>query len=416
MRVMMVLYYAPPMAAVASTRLARLIQGLPQRSVEPVLVVPGGEDKRTRETIHGREVEVIRFRGRDPLAGWHSRGHQPQSEPGAYAPFTKKLKRVIKSFSMPDERRSLIPGWVAAGAAAGETGIDLIYSSSAPYSAHLAARTLARDLNIPWVMEMRDLWAGNRYLPQITNPLTRPAMESLEGQCTQEASRIVVLTQAHKDRLIRRRSEFRDRVRVVPNMFPAIKLKRGPTPAEAQPLRLLYAGNLYGGRTLAVLGQAIDKIQGDLPGFSGAVIEVAGRSFDEPWERTLGGTKNRTIHGVLPHQEVVEMMGHVHGGVINNAGWDRIHIPGKFYDYMAAGLPVLDFTHQPDIAGVAHGIAPVWKVHTVEETAEALVALAKWWKENPKGGAAPGEDHGRSIHTVGRKLAAVFSEVVGARA
>jgi hypothetical protein len=99
--------------------------------------------------------------------------------------------------------------------------------------------------------------------------------------------------------------------------------------------------------------------------------------------------------------------------VLHNPARDRIHVPGKLYDYLGAALPVLDLTAQPDVPALAGGIAPCWKVGEGDEAglAEALGRLAAWWREHPAGAPLPADDHPLAERTAARGLAAVVREV-----
>jgi hypothetical protein len=290
--------------------------------------------------------------------------------------------------------------------------VDAVYSSSSPYTTHLAARRAARALGVPWILEMRDLWADNAYLPQTANPLSRRLQERYERACLGEADRIVVLTEAHRAHLARRVPHRADHIRVVPNAFSPGP-PRDPD-APSRPRRLLYAGNLYGGRTLAGLGRVVDRLNRDAGGDPAWVLEVAGRSFDRPFSEVLGGEgPARVLHGPLPHGDVRRLLSQVHAGVLHNPPRDRVHVPGKLYDYLGAALPVIDLTAQPDVPALAEGISPCWKVEEGDEAglAEVLHRLAGWWREHPGGGALPSADHPLAERSAARRLAAVVREV-----
>jgi len=43
---------------------------------------------------------------------------------------------------------------------------DLIYASSSPYTSLITAQAISKKYKIPWVAELRDLWADNHYKPK----------------------------------------------------------------------------------------------------------------------------------------------------------------------------------------------------------------------------------------------------------
>ncbi len=418
-RVLMLQHNFPPSTTIAAQRAERLTRHLPANGVVPLVVTGGsqaGEALGVREeTVGHASVSVARVRGFDPVAWYQrrvSRGMAVStgSRQTAFAP-GGKWKSVLRTLMIPDERRFWIPAWRRGALWLLGTGCDVVYSTSTPYSAHVAALGLAESLDIPWVMEMRDLWADNQYLPQSRNCITRRIQQRLEAQCLRRADRIVVLTVAHANHLKTRHPDLASKIRVVPNMFE-------PVPATASrvggDLRIIFTGNIYGGRSLAPVGRAVDAIGADLPGFKRAVLEVAGKSYEGSWEQVLGGAgDNRRVHGLLAPPRVNELMRTAHAGIVNNPSWDVVHIPGKLYEYIGAGLPVFNLSRQPDIPRLCKGVVPCWQLDSGDEEgiAHAIRELAAWWQDHPDGPVPPSADHPLSSHSVAARLADLFWEL-----
>jgi len=308
---------------------------------------------------------------------------------------------------VPDEMFGRRRAWIRRGLAAAGAGIDAIYSSSTPYSIHLAARQLAARLDRPWILELRDQWSDNPILPHRRNPLTRGLMTRMEAECLRAATRVVVTSEAHRRRLIDRAVAEPARVGVVTNMFepydPPAARRRGPGP-----LRILHAGDFYAGRTLAELGEAVDAFSG------GAVLEAAGSTYDRPWVEVLGGSgPRRRIHGGLAPERLRDLLLEVHAAVVApyHPG-DDVHIPGKLYEAIGAGLPVLDLTPQPEIPGLCEGTVPCFKADPRDRGAllAALEQLAAWWRDHPEGPKLPASDHPLSDASAARRLAAIFED------
>jgi glycosyltransferase involved in cell wall biosynthesis len=420
-----------------------LVRHLPDAGIKPVIITGQTPDMASKnheriiaktEDLDGASLPVIRVKGLDPIAYYqrhfqqpggygNSQSAAPPVEPGR----TKKLKRVIRSFWIPDEKRGWIKSWIEGGLSAAGEAFDLVYSSSAPYSCHLAGAQLAKRLNCPWVMELRDLWAANPYSPHTHNWISRLIQNKMEAQCVSQAARLVVTSRAHARFLIERYSLDQDRVAVIPTGFDAEAISAESRAANGEAadkeirngdgiLRIFYAGNFYGGRHLNGLGKALDNVSGELSGFKHAVLEVAGRSFDLPWERILGGSgPNRILHGTLPHSEIQSLLHRVHAGVLHNPSHDTIHIPGKLYEYIGAGLPVLDLTAQPEIPALCKDAVPCWKCDPDDgqQIAQALIEISAWWKENGFINKTPGREHELASRAISGNLADLLFDVAG---
>jgi hypothetical protein len=143
------------------------------------------------------------------------------------------------------------------------------------------------------------------------------------------------------------------------------------------------------------------------------VLEVAGRSFDRPWEEAMGGSLDGVvIHGPLPHARIRELLAEVHAGVLHNPASDLIHIPGKLYDYLGAAIPVMDLSAQPDIPAMCEGVslhrrAPAGDVAGLRS---AVRDIAAWWGEHPLGLPRPGGDHPLAAGSSAQRLAETLRE------
>ncbi|NNF08423.1 MAG: hypothetical protein HKN21_16805, partial [Candidatus Eisenbacteria bacterium] len=416
LRVLLIQYHVPPRQSIAARRASHMLQVFGSHGVTPILVTPppGGE---------GLDMEVV------PLSGWDPMGRGGKSAPSdgsgngqevaaasaAPAPNPasgksgpqKRVKTWLRSWMVPDERFALVKPWVRAARSVLHR-VDAIYSSSSPYTTHVVARRLALESGLPWIMEMRDQWVGNPYLAQAANTFSRSQSARLERQCVTTASSVVVLTEAHRNELQSRYKGQADHVHVVRNMF-APRTSASADRTQASTFRLFYAGNLYGERRLDGLGAAVATAK--VPGYEVAALEIAGASYDKPFEVTVG-TRGVRLLGTLKQSEVEEHLGQVHVGVIHNPSWDKVHIPGKLFEYLASGIPVLDLGTQAEVASLCEGTVPYAQVSQDDPVAieNALARFADWWEENPRGNP-PAADHPSAVSARGAEFMKVFRGV-----
>ena len=86
-------------------------------------------------------------------------------------------------------------GWLPFAIRAGrriikENPVEVIYSTSAPYTAHLIARHLHQQTHIPWVADFRDPWIGNSNL-RFPTSLHRKLVEGWNGGIVQDANHVL---------------------------------------------------------------------------------------------------------------------------------------------------------------------------------------------------------------------------------
>lgn len=131
-----------------------------------------------------------------------------------------------------------------------ENDIDVIYTTSSPYTSHMIGYKLNREFNIKWVADFRDPWASNpfadySFIVQIIN-------NNLESKVVKNAHRVVSVSRPIIDDFIRRyKYEDSKKFVVIPNGyddddFQGIDLSLS---SKNSKFSILYVGTLYGKRS-----------------------------------------------------------------------------------------------------------------------------------------------------------------------
>ncbi len=105
--------------------------------------------------------------------------------------------------------------------------IDLILTTSGPYTSHLIAMKLKKEFGIPWVADFRDPWLGNTILQvQFRNTLIWPLRKLLQSKIAgaerrilATADRTVVVSWRHKEQLFKLYDVPEDMVEVITNGY-----------------------------------------------------------------------------------------------------------------------------------------------------------------------------------------------------
>jgi glycosyltransferase involved in cell wall biosynthesis len=240
-------------------------------------------------------------------------------------------------------------GWLPfALAAARRQDYDAAYSSSGPFTSHLAGLILKRLKKRPWVAEVRDGWYHWNRAIFPDYPAWRNVFERrLEAAAVRSADRVILVT----DRMAKAfRSQYArlptDHFAVVSNGFDPAQFT-APVPAErAQNWTVLHAGALYYGRSLAALLEAVRQLIG------------ADQDFARSFRLTLLGTLDPRAQAELA-QSGLDQHVHVHGQVnhasalaamaaadvlllvANITPGAEATVPGKLFEYLAVGRPIL---------------------------------------------------------------------------
>lgn len=230
---------------------------------------------------------------------------------------------------------------------------DVIFATSTPLTAGIPGMVGRWFRGRPFVFEVRDLWPDlPRQMGVVTNPIVLKAMEVLEWVTYRSACRIIGLAPGMV-RGIRKRGVPSDRVIMIPNgcdleLFgPRPSYDRGSRVDELVHAEFVaaYAGahgiangldavldaarelNVRGRRDIAILFVGDGKLKADL------VRRARQERLD-----------NCVFLDLMPKPMLARLLGQVNVGlmILENvpAFYDGTS-PNKFFDYIAAGLPVI---------------------------------------------------------------------------
>ncbi|HTD76721.1 MAG TPA: glycosyltransferase family 4 protein, partial [Chloroflexota bacterium] len=384
----------------------------------PTVVTPGAEWAMNRDDRLGGEipadVRVIRTRS------WEPRPHAaaPASAIPAVGSRSASNLRLhlghLKRF--PDAHLGWLP--FALGAAR-RASFDVAYSSSGPFTSHLVGLALKRLTGRAWVAELRDGWyRWNRAIfPDY--PAWRDRLERrLEARALRSADRVVLVT----DRMAAAfRCQYADLPKehfaVVSNGFdPAQFPTTGEPPPEHPGWNVVHAGALYYGRSLASFLEAAAR------------VAAADASFAHEFRLTLIGTLDGSaraeliqratatqvqFRGQLDHASTIEGMRSADALLLvaNTTPGAEATVPGKLFEYLAMGRPVLAVA-PPDssTADVLQQTGGGWLAPAGEPEAIASV-LAQAFYDRSRG-ADPRQVARFDRRVLAGDLACVFDQAV----
>ena len=227
---------------------------------------------------------------------------------------------------------------------------DLLFATTTPLTTGIpgiAARWLRGR---PFVFEVRDLWPE---LPEamgvIRNPLVLWALSVLEWASYRSAQRLIGLAPGIVDGIARRGVD-RSRIRLIPNgcdlaIFGAAAQPWRPAGIEATDLMAVFAGahGIANGldAVLAAAAELVARRRADIK------ILLIGDGMLKPHLQDRArreGLRNVIFHEPVPKTRLAALMAATDVGMqilANVPAFYRGTSPNKFFDYLAAGLPVL---------------------------------------------------------------------------
>ena len=393
-RALVVAYDFPPHAAIGTMRTLRVVRQLDARGwqvtvltghpgayrtstpVDEALVrkiPPGVHVLRSRairpwDALQGALVTRVRGETRpaDPAAkGEAAAGSAPavssrRRRSDAAAALARMQDVVDAALAIPDQES----GWMLPASItglvnqAGRSRPDVIYSSAPPWTGHLVAAVLQQVLRRPWVADFRDPWARAPWREDRYRFAMRGA-RVLERFVVRRSDRIVFVAAANRDDFTSHYGQsLASKFEVVPNgCDPAEFDALGKIPvAENDPFVLLHAGSLYGGRRapvplLRAVATTVDRgivtrdrfrlrflgaSESDRAGISSACCELGLEHVVEFLPR-------------VPREQSLRAMTSASALLLLQPG-HPVSVPGKVYEYLAAGRPVLAIAEQGEIS------------------------------------------------------------------
>jgi glycosyltransferase involved in cell wall biosynthesis len=344
-RVLVIAYYFPPMGLSGVQRTLKFVKYLPQFGWHPTVltVAPGGyfaKDESLLEELQSPEIRIERTETAGP-------GKLFAKKEVVKLPSERSRKffsRVSDSFFIPDNKI----GWRKRAVAKAlelhkETPFDLIFATAPPFTDFLIGADVKAGINKPLVFDYRDPWFDYpfRFYP---TPLHKWRHYLLERNALRASSHVVTTNRRVKEALIARYPflSYHD-VDIVSQGFDPedFKLTGGIERARGK-MRITYAGIFWEDRVPNFFLQALRNLFEEKPGLRDKVEACfVGNFRDENLKivEQLGLQDMVRVLGYLPHKECVRHL--MASDVLWMIVGDEFGSPGKTYEYIGAGKPIL---------------------------------------------------------------------------
>jgi len=263
------------------------------------------------------------------------------------------LKKVKRAALIPDDQILWYPEATKLGLRIiREYGIDALFSTSGPYTNHLVARYLKRKTGLPWIADFRDPWTQNMHRSGIR--WREWLEERMERAVHRDANITLTVTHSFARNFNEKFGASISRLEVIHN---------GYDPADYEDLRhverdprdagrcvIMYAGIFYQERNPRLLLEAVRQLIDEgvidraklVLRFAG-VFDYPGYSDNIDAVRRLELTDVVEIVGNLPHKQALKAMKRADILLLigDTAPGSGDYIPGKLYEYLAVGHPIL---------------------------------------------------------------------------
>jgi hypothetical protein len=282
---------------------------------------------------------------------------------------------------------------------------DLVISSHEPATT-LSLGLIAQRAGVPWIADL-----GDPVLAPYTPFRWRSRAMALEREVCAGAALITTTATDAVSILRERHAVPADRFQVFTQGFD------GSAPEEqfhngGDVLELLYTGSFYAFRRSSALLEAVKATPG---------VRLNIASINVPEEIVAASRQGDAIRllGFLPHDQIVCLQRR-HDVLVNIANDDPCQIPGKFYEYLGAGRPILHIGSGQDAA--AELLGKTGRGWVCAGDVDALAALLNTLRASfRRGGLTQSMDLSRDPvrhydwREIGARLDSAIRAVVGTR-
>lgn len=361
--VLFITYYYPPSGGPGVQRGLKFTRYLPAQGWRPlVLTVPDDAAFPARDESLTAEVPPEAVVYRSPIWEFYDlyRRFTGRSASGGAVDIDtvqregeslrERWVRAIRgSIFIPDGRVGWMPGGMRVGRRiAREEQPEAIFATGPPFTAHWLGARLARELEVPLVLDFRDPWTRANFYPRRPT-WARRVDERLERDCLRESDRIVTVNEQIRDELRESAPEMpADRFVVIPNGFdPAdfAGLKRTPAPRWT----IAHVGSIFASRVPYTFLRVLeDWLEREPARIDQIRLRLVGRVCPEMLDRVSHEPLSRVVvhDGYLSHRESVQAM--IDADLLllltNEETHDPGMITGKLFEYLGAGRPILALT------------------------------------------------------------------------
>jgi glycosyltransferase involved in cell wall biosynthesis len=231
-----------------------------------------------------------------------------------------------------------------------ESRYDAIFATGFPWTTLLVGLDLSKATGVPLIADFRDPWAGEDLFRS-----ERPPVEEerpLERLVVGHAASVITVAPTMTKRMIAAYPELDPgKFVTIFNGFDPADLGT-PAPQAKTRFRIVFAGVWKEGYNPSPLYDVIEWLKRTAPNLLTGV-EVIAAGF-EPGEAARRGLAQHIFEvGVLSHHDAVSLMHSADVLFLTNGDGARqqLGLPGKMYEYLATGRPVLALTHPDGDAG-----------------------------------------------------------------
>lgn len=234
--------------------------------------------------------------------------------------------------------------------------IDMIYTTSGPYSDHMIGYILKSKYNIPFVADFRDEWSNNPMIVKDENSTIYKLNYHLEKGILSFADKIITAAEVAKENYVRIFSLEKNKISTITNGYDENDFKSVKNNINKnEKFTIMHNGLLYGNRSaipfINVIKNLIDK---GLVNKDDIVVYFTLTDCDEKYieyTKVIGLEKNIKFIGYLNHLDSLKKSNEADLLLLiigEGEMWKGVY-SGKIFEYLRLGKPIISLSPKNSI-------------------------------------------------------------------
>lgn len=353
-QVLIITYYWPPAGGPGVQRWLKFVKYLPEFGIEPIVYCPDNPSypivDNSLMTEISSQVTVIKQPIKEPYRFAQLLSKKSATKISSGIIPKKKKQSIIQrlllyvrgNFFIPDARKAWVkPSVNFLSDYIATHQIDTVITTGPPHSLHLIGMELKQRLKVTWLADFRDPWTTIGYHKQLK--LTKSSAEKhrqLESKVLRSADAIIVTSNNTKKEFVLKTDVP---ITVITNGYDSHKVQ---FPKKDERFTIAHIGSLLSERNPKQLWQALKELCDENSDFRNAFQMKFIGVVSEDVLQTLADFKLDAYVknlGYMSHKEAIkaQMSSRVVLLIEIDSEDTKVIIPGKLFEYMASGTPVI---------------------------------------------------------------------------
>lgn len=225
--------------------------------------------------------------------------------------------------------------------------IDIIYTTSGPYSDHIIGYYLKKKYNKPWVADFRDEWTNNPYFSPNKEDLFYKINYEMEKNIVKFADQIITVTPISSDNYNKIFNVEKSKINTITNGYDEADFLNIPNKNKNDKFTIIHNGLLYSIRAPSTIMRALKNLIDSKKIHKSKIQLLFGWTENqEEWGKyrdSLGLKDNIKFLGYMPHKTslIESSKGDALLLIVGPGEKNKSVYTGKIFEYLRLCKPII---------------------------------------------------------------------------